>query len=190
VASRVPVPSYVVPTDRFPPRRHEFEQRFVESRQTTGRRGLPVGEFETRQISVPTRLPTRCERLVVAPVPVNGHGSNLVGVPGRCPGSNDVEIRRVICSTNAIESFFIEEGPLDCAQLFHQTSAKPTTENSSSPSSTRPDTRSLRGAHRLQERLCTATVHRPVEICEQQPGEFQPRLVDDMSPLGRRPIGT
>ena len=121
MASRVPVPSYVVPTDRFPPRRHEFEQRFVESRQTTGRRGLPVGEFETRQISVPTRLPTRCERLVVAPAPVNGHGSNLVGVPGRCPGSNDVEIRRVICSTNAIESFFIEEGPLDCAQLFHQT---------------------------------------------------------------------
>ena len=121
MASRVPVPSYVVPTDRFPPRRHEFEQRFVESRQTTGRRGLPVGEFETRQISVPTRLPTRCERLVVAPVPVNGHGSNLVGVPARCPGSNDVEIRRVICSTNAIESFFIEEGPLDYAQLFYQT---------------------------------------------------------------------
>jgi hypothetical protein len=97
VASRVPVPSYVVPTDRFPPRRHEFEQRFVESRQTTGRRGLPVGEFETRQISVPTRLPTRCERLLIAPVPVNDHGANLVGVPARCPAATSMAPEISLC---------------------------------------------------------------------------------------------
>jgi hypothetical protein len=58
------------------------------------------------------------------------------------------------------------------------------------------------GLHRQQERLRTDTVHRLIEIRELQPGEFQPRLVDDMPSLGsptntcpnsasaRRAIGT
>jgi hypothetical protein len=44
------------------------------------------------------------------------------------------------------------------------------------------------GSRHQQKRLCTDAVHRPIEICEQQPGELQPRLIDDMATLGRRPL--
>ena len=39
------------------------------------------------------------------------------------------------------------------------------------------------GSRHQQERLCTDAVRRPIEICEQQPGELQPRLIDDMATL-------
>jgi hypothetical protein len=55
-----------------------------------------LGSSKRNRFRFPARLPTRCERLVIAPVPVNDHGTNLVGVPG-CPAATSMAPEISLC---------------------------------------------------------------------------------------------